>query len=443
MAEIVLDHITKRFPDGALAVDDFNLDISDGEFVILVGPSGCGKSTTLNMIAGLEDITSGELRIGGKVVNNKTPKDRDIAMVFQSYALYPHMTVRENMGFALKLAKVPQATINEKVEEAARILDLTQHLDRRPANLSGGQRQRVAMGRAIVRDPSVFLMDEPLSNLDAKLRVQMRTEVSRIQRRLGTTTVYVTHDQTEAMTLGDRVAVMRSGLLQQVGSPKELYDSPVNLFVAGFIGSPAMNFMGGTLEDGKLRTSLGDFQLSDRLRRAVERESAGREVIVGLRPENFEDAAIVSADARPNGITFHTSIDVLESMGSDVFVYFTQAREQGVNAAELEELAKDSGRADTGASGDTVVARLDAATRIHEGGDAELWVDGRSMHVFDPATGRNLSLDADRGGAASSSAARSSTGSSSAGSSSAGSSAAGSDAATGSTTPAGPGGEVT
>ena len=398
MAEIVLEHITKRFPDGALAVDDFNLDIADGEFVILVGPSGCGKSTTLNMIAGLEDITSGELRIGGQVVNTKSPKDRDIAMVFQSYALYPHMTVRENMGFALKLAKTPKNVINEKVEEAARILDLTQHLDRRPANLSGGQRQRVAMGRAIVRDPSAFLMDEPLSNLDAKLRVQMRTEVSRIQRRLGTTMVYVTHDQTEAMTLGDRVAVMRTGLLQQAGTPKELYDSPVNLFVAGFIGSPAMNFLSGTLEDGRLRTSLGDFQLSDRLRREVERSGSGREVIVGLRPENFEDVALVSADARPNGITFRASIDVLESLGSDVFVYFTRGPERGVSAAELDELARDSGRADTGASGDTIVARLDAATRIREGQDAELWVDGRAMHVFDPATGRNLSLTAKDGG---------------------------------------------
>jgi len=397
VAEIVLNEVTKRFPDGALAVDKISLDVGDGEFVILVGPSGCGKSTVLNMIAGLEDITSGTLRIGGQVVNNKTPKDRDIAMVFQSYALYPHMTVRENMGFALKLAKTPQATINEKVEEAARILDLTQHLDRRPANLSGGQRQRVAMGRAIVRDPSAFLMDEPLSNLDAKLRVQMRTEVSRIQRRLGTTMVYVTHDQTEALTLGDRVAVMRTGVLQQVGSPKELYDRPVNLFVAGFIGSPAMNFMSGTLEDGTLHTSLGDFRLSDRLRREVE-HAGGRNVIVGLRPENFEDAALVSADARPSGITFRTSIDVLESLGSDVFVYFTQEREQGVNAAELEELAQDSGRADTGASGDTVVARLDAATRIREGRDAELWVDGRAMHIFDPATGRNLSLGADDGG---------------------------------------------
>jgi multiple sugar transport system ATP-binding protein len=400
VAEIVLDHITKRFPDGSLAVDDFNLDIRDGEFVILVGPSGCGKSTTLNMIAGLEDITSGELRIGGQVVNQKSPKDRDIAMVFQSYALYPHMTVRENMGFALKLAKTPQATINEKVEEAARILDLTQHLDRRPANLSGGQRQRVAMGRAIVRDPSAFLMDEPLSNLDAKLRVQMRTEVSRIQRRLGTTTVYVTHDQTEAMTLGDRVAVMRSGVLQQVGSPQELYDRPDNLFVAGFIGSPAMNFLSGTLEDGKLRTSLGDFTLGDRIRREVESAGAGREVIVGLRPENFEDASLVAADARPSGITFHATIDVLESMGSDVFVYFTRGRDAGVNAAELEELARDSGRADTGASGDTVVARLDAATHVREGQDAELWVDGRSMHVFDPATGRNLSVAARDGGTA-------------------------------------------
>jgi len=401
VAPIVLDHITKRFPDGALAVNDFNLDIADGEFVILVGPSGCGKSTTLNMIAGLEDITSGELLIGGQVVNNKTPKDRDIAMVFQSYALYPHMTVRENMGFALKLAKTPQATIKEKVEEAARILDLTQHLDRKPANLSGGQRQRVAMGRAIVRDPAVFLMDEPLSNLDAKLRVQTRTEVSRLQRRLGTTMVYVTHDQTEALTLGDRVAVMRTGVLQQAASPKELYDRPVNLFVAGFIGSPAMNFMAGTLEEGMLRTSLGEFRLSDRLRREVESSGSGREVIVGLRPENFEDVALVSADNRPHGLTFRTSIDVLESLGSDVFVYFTRELGQGVNSAELEELARDSGRADSGASGETIVARLDAATHVREGQDAELWVDARAMHIFDPASGRNLSLGDDDGGTAS------------------------------------------
>jgi multiple sugar transport system ATP-binding protein len=394
MSEIVLDHITKRYPDGSLAVNDFNLSIGDGEFVILVGPSGCGKSTTLNMIAGLEDITDGELRIGGKVVNNASPKDRDIAMVFQSYALYPHMTVRENMGFALKLAKVPKDVINTKVMEAAEILDLTQHLDRKPANLSGGQRQRVAMGRAIVRDPAVFLMDEPLSNLDAKLRVQMRTQVSRIQRRLGTTMVYVTHDQTEALTLGDRIAVMRSGLLQQVGSPHELYERPQNLFVAGFIGSPAMNFLSGTLEEGKLRTSLGDFPLSDQLRREAESVKAGRQVIVGIRPENFEDAMLVPADLRGKGITFRATIDVVESLGSDVFVYFTRGRETGVTSTELEELAQDSGRADTGGSGDSVVARLDAATRVREGAEAELWADARALHVFDPATGRNLSLSA-------------------------------------------------
>ena len=389
MAEIVLDEVTKRFPDGALAVDRISLDIADGEFVILVGPSGCGKSTTLNMIAGLEDITEGELRIGGQVVNNKAPKDRDIAMVFQSYALYPHMTVRQNMGFALKLAKTPQATIDEKVNEAARILDLTQHLDRRPANLSGGQRQRVAMGRAIVRDPSVFLMDEPLSNLDAKLRVQTRTEVSKLQRRLGTTMVYVTHDQTEAMTLGDRLAVMRSGILQQVGSPHELYENPVNLFVAGFIGSPAMNFMAGTLEEGTLRTSIGDLPLSAQLRRSLESAKTGRQVIVGIRPENFEDAALVQPDMRGHGVTFQANVEVVESMGSDVFVYFTQDSGLSGTTDQLADLADD---ADTGASEETVTARLDPATQIHEGDAAELWADIRTMHIFDPDTGANLSL---------------------------------------------------
>ena len=348
MAEIELDHLTKRFPDGALAVNDISLDIPDGEFIILVGPSGCGKSTTLNMIAGLEDISEGELRIGGKVVNDKAPKDRDIAMVFQSYALYPHMTVRENMGFALKLAKTPKNVIDEKVNEAARILDLTQHLDRRPANLSGGQRQRVAMGRAIVRDPAAFLMDEPLSNLDAKLRVQTRTEVSRLQKRLGTTMVYVTHDQTEAMTLGDRVAVMRLGTIPQVASPQELYDRPVNLFVAGFIGSPAMNFMAGTLEDGKLRTGVGDFPLTPQLRQELERSGTGRDVIVGIRPESFEDAAVVPAEVKANGLEFNANIDVVESLGSEKFVYFTRELGQTHNVAELEELARDSGRADAG-----------------------------------------------------------------------------------------------
>jgi multiple sugar transport system ATP-binding protein len=394
VAEIVLDHVTKRFPDGALAVSNISLDIADGEFVILVGPSGCGKSTTLNMIAGLEDITEGELRIGGQVVNNKAPKDRDIAMVFQSYALYPHMTVRENMGFALKLAKTDPAVIKEKVEDAARILDLTEHLDRKPANLSGGQRQRVAMGRAIVRDPAVFLMDEPLSNLDAKLRVQTRTEVSRLQRRLGTTMVYVTHDQTEAMTLGDRLAVMRSGLLQQVGTPAELYANPVNLFVAGFIGSPAMNFMAGTLTDGSLHTAIGSLPLTPALRQALERANVGRDVIVGIRPENFQDAALVQPDSRDKGIVFRTTIDVVESMGSDVYVYFTQQSGLTAQVDQLADLAADSGKADTRAAEESVTARLDASTRVREGENAELWADVRAMHVFDPESGRNLTLEA-------------------------------------------------
>jgi multiple sugar transport system ATP-binding protein len=393
MAEIILDNVTKRYPDGALAVDKINLDIKDGEFVILVGPSGCGKSTTLNMIAGLEDITEGELRIGGKVVNNAAPKDRDIAMVFQSYALYPHMTVRENMGFALKLAKRPQKEIDEKVGEAARVLDLTEHLDRRPANLSGGQRQRVAMGRAIVRDPAAFLMDEPLSNLDAKLRVQTRTVLSRLQRRLGTTTVYVTHDQTEALTLGDRVAVMRSGVLQQFATPQELYDRPLNLFVAGFIGSPAMNFLPSRVEDSTLQTPLGDIPLTDQLRRTLERTNAPRDLLIGIRPESFEDAALVSAANRDSGLTLRANIDTVESIGSDVFVYFTKDFVSDVSSAELAELAEDSGSADGGATGELITARLDPESTAREGQETELWADLRNMHVFNPATGANITLD--------------------------------------------------
>src|SRR3982751_4738959 len=275
MADIVLDQVTKTYSDGYTAVKNLNLEIRDGEFMILVGPSGCGKSTALNMIAGLEDISSGELRIGGEVVNTKAPRDRDIAMVFQSYALYPHMTVRDNMAFALKLKKTPQEEIDRKVRDAADILDLNDHLDRKPANLSGGQRQRVAMGRAIVRDPKAFLMDEPLSNLDAKLRVQMRTQVARIQQQLGTTMLYVTHDQTEAMTLGDRVAVMRAGIIQQVDTPKHLYEDPINLFVAGFIGSPAMNFIPARLEGDKIRLPFGDAPLTDELRSKLQSAEGG------------------------------------------------------------------------------------------------------------------------------------------------------------------------
>ncbi|AXX28134.1 MULTISPECIES: ABC transporter ATP-binding protein [Actinosynnema] len=389
MAEIVLDKVSKQYPDGAVAVRDVDLEIGDGEFVILVGPSGCGKSTTLNMIAGLEDITSGELRIGGERVNERAPKDRDIAMVFQSYALYPHMTVRENMAFPLRLAKVDDATVQRKVKEAADILDLGQHLDRKPANLSGGQRQRVAMGRAIVRSPKAFLMDEPLSNLDAKLRVQMRTSVSRLQKRLGTTMVYVTHDQTEAMTLGDRVVVMRGGHVQQVGAPQHLYDHPANLFVAGFIGSPSMNFVPAGIEGDQLRTALGDIPLSARVKSLLERGDAPREVILGLRPEHFEDARLVDESVRGAGVTFTSHVDVLESMGSDKYAYFGVDGEQATSA-ELEELAADAGSVDVPGSGVSLVTRLSAASTAVEGQQAEVWFDADKVQLFDPSSGRNL-----------------------------------------------------
>jgi multiple sugar transport system ATP-binding protein len=389
MAEIVLDKVSKRYPDGALAVQEVNLEIADGEFIILVGPSGCGKSTTLNMIAGLEDITEGELRIGGQRVNEKAPKDRDIAMVFQSYALYPHMTVKENMAFPLRLAKVDNATVERKVSEAAEILDLTQHLERKPSNLSGGQRQRVAMGRAIVRNPKAFLMDEPLSNLDAKLRVQMRTSVSRLQKQLGTTTVYVTHDQTEAMTLGDRVVVMRGGVVQQIGAPQFLYDHPANLFVAGFIGSPSMNFVPATLENGSLRSVLGDCTLTDRVRQLVEGADAPREVIMGIRPEHFEDASLVDAATLSSGGKFTSQVDVLESMGSDKYAYFTLTGEQAASA-ELQELAADAGSDDVPGEGISLVTRLSSSSGAVEGAPADIWFDADKVQLFDPSTGRNL-----------------------------------------------------
>ncbi|MET8697852.1 sn-glycerol-3-phosphate ABC transporter ATP-binding protein UgpC [Kitasatospora sp. NPDC004723] len=391
MAEIVLDGISKRYPDGSVAVHDLDLTVADGEFVILVGPSGCGKSTTLNMIAGLEDITGGTLRIGGQVVNDRAPKDRDIAMVFQSYALYPHMTVRQNMGFALRLAKTDKAVIAAKVEEAARILDLTEHLDRRPANLSGGQRQRVAMGRAIVRDPKAFLMDEPLSNLDAKLRVQMRTQISRLQRRLGTTTVYVTHDQVEAMTLGDRVVVLRAGVVQQVGPPQRLYDRPANLFVAGFIGSPGMNLLHGRLEEDALRTALGELPLGDRLRRRLTAANAPREVVVGIRPEYFEDAALLEHPV--GGTTVTVGVEVLESVGSDVYAHFT-VEGDAVSGGGLEEIGARQAEAGAGAPGREVVARIGTTTRAAEGAPLELWIDTERLHVFDPDTGAALSGEA-------------------------------------------------
>jgi multiple sugar transport system ATP-binding protein len=392
MARIVLQDVTKRFGKDSLAVDRVSMEIADGEFMVLVGPSGCGKTTLLRIIAGLEELTDGEVVIGDRVVTDLAPKHRDVAMVFQNYALYPHMTVAQNIAIGLKLRKRPKAEIAEKVAEAARVLGLEPLLHRKPAELSGGQRQRVAMGRAMVRAPQAFLMDEPLSNLDAKLRVQMRAELARLRDQLGTTTVYVTHDQVEAMTLGDRVAVMRLGRIQQVASPQELYDHPANLFVAGFIGSPAMNFMGGTLEDGKLRTALGDMPLSARHRQAIEAAGASRDVIVGIRPEHFEDVSLVSPDLKPNGLEFNATIDVIESLGSDKFVFFTQELGKAANVAELQELARDSGRADTGSTGETVVARLDPASRVTEGESARLWVDARKLHIFDPSSGLNLSL---------------------------------------------------
>jgi multiple sugar transport system ATP-binding protein len=391
MAEIQFKEITKRYPDGFEAVKAIDLDIADGEFMILVGPSGCGKSTALRMIAGLEDITAGDLIIGGERVNDLPPRDRDIAMVFQNYALYPHMTVRENMGFALKLAKAPQGEIDKKVTEAAK------HLERKPANLSGGQRQRVAMGRAIVRDPKAFLMDEPLSNLDAKLRVQMRTEVSRIQRRLGTTMVYVTHDQTEAMTLGDRVAVMRAGVIQQVAPPNVLYEDPINLFVAGFIGSPSMNFIPGHIENDQIVMPFGSTPIPAHLKSALQGQTGKREVIVGIRPEHFEDA-LIEPDMK-NSMKFRTKIDVVESMGSELYAYFDiETRE--VESDDLAELAKDAGLEDVPSGGaQHVVARLDAASKASAGGEIELVLETDEIKLFDPDGGMSLARHSDGNGA--------------------------------------------
>ncbi|AYM41336.1 ABC transporter ATP-binding protein [Mycobacteroides chelonae] len=392
MAEIVLDQVSKTYADGSAAVQDVSLNIADGEFIILVGPSGCGKSTTLNMIAGLEDISSGELTIAGERVNEKAPKDRDIAMVFQSYALYPHMTVRQNIAFPLTLTKMSKADVNAKVEEAAKILDLTDYLDRKPANLSGGQRQRVAMGRAIVRSPKAFLMDEPLSNLDAKLRVQMRTEIARLQKRLGTTTVYVTHDQTEAMTLGDRVVVLRAGKVQQVGAPQELYDTPANLFVAGFIGSPAMNFFPATLTDIGVQLPFGEVTLEASVYANVSAKKAGvlgSDVIVGIRPEQFEDAALVDTYKRITGLTLTVNADLVESLGSDKYVHFT-TEGGAAHSDELAELAQEAGVA--GADENEFVARLSAASKVVEGQPVELIIDTGKLVIFDAASGENISL---------------------------------------------------
>ena len=361
MAEIVLEHVSKQYPGGATPVKDLSLTIADGEFLILVGPSGCGKSTTLNMIAGLDEISSGELRIGGQRVNEKAPRDRDVAMVFQSYALYPHMTVRQNIAFPLTLAKMGKAEIDAKVAETARILDLTDLLDRKPAQLSGGQRQRVAMGRAIVRKPKAFLMDEPLSNLDAKLRVQMRGEIARLQKRLGTTTVYVTHDQTEAMTLGDRVVVLKDGVAQQIGTPDELYNHPANLFVAGFIGSPAMNFFPATATATGIRLPFGEVPVQ-------LPSGASGNLVAGLRPEAFEDAALLDGFERTKAVTLPVQVNLVESLGSDKYAYFSVP----------------------GVAGNDFVARLSAESAAGIGQSLELAVDPAKLHIFDAASGLSL-----------------------------------------------------
>jgi multiple sugar transport system ATP-binding protein len=377
MATVDMEKINKVYENGFHAVKDFSLDVAEGEFMVLVGPSGCGKTTALRMVAGLEDITSGTLRIGGKVVNDETPKERDIAMVFQNYALYPHMTVSENIGFALKLRKLPKPEIAAKVKDTAEILGLTEWLDRKPGQLSGGQRQRVAMGRAIVREPSVFLMDEPLSNLDAKLRVQMRAEVQRIQRRINVATMYVTHDQVEAMTMGDRVAVMRSGLLQQVDHPQHLYDHPDNLFVAAFIGSPAMNLYEGSMTEDASGVKIGSQELAlpvvCRDAHPGLRNFAGKKIIVGLRPEHLPAAGNGATGPHLTG-----NVDLVEALGSELMVHFTldarRVRAEGASS-EDEDATAQSGEG---------VARVDPSARAKVGEPITFAVKTEGLQFFDP-----------------------------------------------------------
>ncbi|BCJ39422.1 putative sugar ABC transporter, ATP-binding protein SugC [Actinoplanes ianthinogenes] len=385
MAAISMRNIVKRYGDGYQAVDNVSLDIADGEFVILVGPSGCGKSTLLRMIVGLEDITSGDMMIGDVRVNQKAPRDRNLSMVFQNYALYPHLTVFENIAFPLRLKNTSDKEVKDRVQEAAELLQLTEHLERKPANLSGGQRQRVAMGRAIVRNADAFLFDEPLSNLDAKLRGQMRTEIARMQKRLGTTTVYVTHDQTEAMTLGDRIAVLRRGVLQQVGTARQLYEEPANLFVAGFIGSPPMNFVPGRVKGGQIDTPFGPVTPTGaRFARVADREL----VILGLRPEHFEDAALVAAEKRARGRTFSAEVDVTEWLGAQLYAYVPYEAASEITK-QLEELEREL---DSEQMRTQLVVALDVNSRVASGSTAELWFDPERMHVFDAASGENLTL---------------------------------------------------
>jgi multiple sugar transport system ATP-binding protein len=387
MSAISIQHLTKRFADDNVAVDDVNLEIDDGEFVILVGPSGSGKSTLLQMIVGLLDITEGDLYIDGDRMNDRAPRDRNLAMVFQNYALYPHLTVFENIAFPLRLKKLPDDEVEQRVKEAADRLQLTEFLERKPANLSGGQRQRVAMGRAMVREAHAFLFDEPLSNLDAKLRVQMRTDISRLQKRLGSTTVYVTHDQVEAMTLGDRLAVLRKGALQQVGTPRELYEFPVNLFVAGFIGSPSMNFLPADVEEGFLRTPFCKFPFDTKALSAHDGDNA---LIAGIRPEQLHDAALLDDDERRRSVTFTARVDVVEWLGDEQLLYVPYEADPRVQH-ELEELGREL---DVETPETQVIVKLGADTTVKEGEEIGLAFDPGDVYVFDPATGRSLNTEA-------------------------------------------------
>lgn len=403
MASVVLEEVNKVYGEDVHAVKDMNLDIKDGEFIVFVGPSGCGKSTALRMIAGLEDITTGKIYIGDQVVNDLPPRDRDIAMVFQNYALYPHMNVRENMGFALKLRKVPKDEIERRVREAARILSIEQFLDRKPKALSGGQRQRVALGRAIVREPKAFLMDEPLSNLDAKLRVQMRTEIGKLHSRIGTTTIYVTHDQTEAMTMADRIVVLKDGVVQQVGSPQEMYDHPQNIFVAGFIGSPAMNFLSVNLKkkDGDVVAVFGstEIPISDELRRKAGDELnkyVDRAVILGIRPEHIEDPKVTEGMKHASIITVKPQ--VIESMGSEKYIYFEVPHELAAHTRSIDEMHEEEGaaagedgegtayEASATDTGELMVARVAPESRARRGEEIQLAIDTTKIHLFDPET---------------------------------------------------------
>jgi multiple sugar transport system ATP-binding protein len=407
LAEVTFDGVGKVYPDGTRAVGDMDLEIKDGEFMVLVGPSGCGKTTALRMVAGLEEITEGVVRIGERVVNHMPPRDRDIAMVFQSYALYPHLSVYENIAFGLKLRKEKKSEIEKRVHEAAGILGLESFLKRKPRALSGGQRQRVAMGRAIVRRPQAFLMDEPLSNLDAKLRVQTRAEIARLQNDLGTTTIYVTHDQVEAMTMGDRVAVMRKGELQQVATPQDLYDRPVNLFVGGFIGSPAMNMLEATLvkSNGGLAVEAGGQRLSvDQELISAQpalKSYEGKKVVLGIRPEDLEDGAIakeVPADRR-----LHGKVELIEALGSEIMAHFTIDAPPALTE-DVKELAQDVGderavreAAEGSKQHTTIVGRFDSRAEVKEGEIAEVAVDTRGLHFFDPETGLGIYDEAKKG----------------------------------------------